>query len=74
MLFILRVHQTARAFTLLNRLAISIIIYRLFFLNFLPQVFDTWQNLTRGLELSGQAPYTCFDLNLGWELFILLRE
>lgn len=71
MLFILRVHQTARAFTLLNRLAISIIIYRLFF--FTPG-FHTCQNLTRGLELSGQAPYTCFDLNLGWELFILLRE
>lgn len=73
MLFILRVHQTARAFTLLNRLAISIIIYRLFLKFFTPD-FHTWQNLTRGLELSGQAPYTCFDLNLGWELFILLRE
>lgn len=73
MLFILRVHQTARAFTLLNRLAISIIIYRLFLTFFTPG-FHTWQNLTRGLELSGQAPYTCFDLNLGWELFILLRE
>lgn len=70
MLFILRVHQTARAFTLLNRLAISIIM----FLNFFTLGFHTWQNLTRGLELSGQAPYTCFDLNLGWELFILLRE
>lgn len=73
MLFILRVHQTARAFTLLNRLAVSIIIYRLF-LKFFTPGFHTRQNLTRGLELSGQAPYTCFDLNLGWELFILLRE